>query len=84
MQRDLVLRARSGDHDAFTELAAEAFDRLHRTARLILRSDDRAADAVQEALTAAWLHIRAIRDPDRFDAWLHRLLVHACYARGAS
>src|SRR5712691_462151 len=79
MQRDLVLRARSGDHDAFTALAAGAFDRLHRTARLILRSDDLAADAVQEALLAAWLHIRAVRDPDRFDAWLHRLLVHACY-----
>ena len=79
MQRDLVLRARDGDHDAFTALAAGAFDRLHRTARLILRSDDRAADAVQESLTAAWLHIRAVRDPDRFDAWLHRLLVRACY-----
>ena len=79
MQRDLVLRARDGDHDAFTALAAGALDRLHRTARLILRSDDRAADAVQESLLAAWLHIRAVRDPDRFDAWLHRLLVHACY-----
>ena len=79
MQRDLVLRARDGDHDAFTALAAGALDRLHRTARLILRRDDRAADAVQEALLAAWLHIRAVRDPDRFDAWLQRLLVHACY-----
>ena len=79
MQRDLVLRARDGDHDAFTSLAADAFDRLHRTARLILRSDDLASDAVQEALMSAWLHIRAVRDPDRFDAWLHRLLVHACY-----
>jgi RNA polymerase sigma-70 factor (ECF subfamily) len=78
-QRDLVCRARDGDHEAFTALATAAFDRLHRTARLILRSDDRAADAVQEALVAAWLHVRAIRDPDRFDAWLHRLLVHACY-----
>src|SRR5258706_11421975 len=79
MQRDLVIRARDGDRDAFSDLAAGAFDRLHRTARLILRSDDTAADAVQESLTAAWLHIRAVRDPDRFDAWLHRLLVHACY-----
>ena len=79
MQRDLVLRARNGDHDAFTALAAGAFEGLHRTARLILRSDDRAADAVQESLLAAWLHIRAVRDPDRFDAWLHRLLVRACY-----
>ncbi len=78
MQRDLVIRARSGDHDAFSTLAAGAVDRLHRTAWLILRSDD-AADAVQESLLAAWLHIAAVRDPDRFDAWLNRLLVHACY-----
>jgi RNA polymerase sigma-70 factor (ECF subfamily) len=79
MQRELVLRAKSGDHDAFTALATAAFDRLHRTAWLILRNDDRASDAVQEAVLAAWLHIRAVRDPDRFDAWLHRLLVRACY-----
>jgi RNA polymerase sigma-70 factor (ECF subfamily) len=79
MQRDLVMRARNGDHDAFAALAEGAFQGLYRTARLILRSDDRAADAVQEALTSAWLHIRAVREPDRFDAWLHRLLVHACY-----
>jgi RNA polymerase sigma-70 factor (ECF subfamily) len=79
MQRDLVIRAGNGDRDAFAALARAAFDRLHRTARLILRDDDRAADAVQEALIAAWVHVRAVRDPDRFDAWLHRLLVHACY-----
>jgi RNA polymerase sigma-70 factor (ECF subfamily) len=79
VQRDLILRARSGDQDAFTRLAAEAYDRLHRTARLILRNDDVAADAVQEALVSAWLHIRAVRDPDRFDAWLYRLVVRACY-----
>src|SRR5213593_2222302 len=79
MQRDLVLRAKSGDHDAFAELAAAAVDRLHRTAWLILRSEADAADAVQESLLAAWLHIAAVRDPDRFDAWLHRLLVHSCY-----
>jgi RNA polymerase sigma factor (sigma-70 family) len=79
MQRDLVIRARSGDHDAFSILAAGAVDRLHRTAWLILRSEADAADAVQESLLAAWLHIAAVRDPDRFDAWLNRLLVHACY-----
>src|SRR5512139_262737 len=79
MDRDLVVRATSGDHGAFTALVTAVHDRLFRTARLILRSDDRAADAVQDALTAAWLHIRAVRDPDRFEAWLYRLLVHACY-----
>jgi RNA polymerase sigma factor (sigma-70 family) len=81
MQRDLVIRARSGDHDAFSTLAAGAVDRLHRTAWLILRSDADAADAVQEALLQAWLHIAAVRDPDRFDAWLTRLLVNVCIAQ---
>jgi RNA polymerase sigma-70 factor (ECF subfamily) len=79
MQQDLVIRAREGDADAFATLAEGAFGRLYRTAWLILRSHDSAADAVQEALTSAWVHIRAVRDPDRFDAWLQRLLVNACY-----
>ncbi len=79
MQRDLVVRASTGDHDAFASLATDAYGRLHRTARLILRSEDLASDAVQEALTSAWLHIRSVRDPDRFDAWLNRLIVRACY-----
>ena len=79
MQSDLVDRAVRGDREAFSQLAASSFDRLYRTARMILRDDDRAADAVQEALLSAWLHIRAVRDHDRFEAWLHRLLVRACY-----
>jgi RNA polymerase sigma-70 factor, ECF subfamily len=79
MQRDLVITAGTGDHDAFAALARSASDRLYQTARLILRDDDAAADAVQDALVSAWLHIRAVRDPDRFDAWLNRLLVHSCY-----
>jgi len=79
MQRDLVLRAATGDHDAFASLATGAYGRLHRTAWLILRREDLASDAVQEALTSAWLHIRAVRDPDRFDAWVNRLVVRACY-----
>jgi RNA polymerase sigma-70 factor (ECF subfamily) len=79
MQRELVRRASTGDHDAFASLATDAYGRLHRTAQLILRREDLASDAVQEALTSAWLHIRAVRDPDRFDAWLNRLVVRACY-----
>ena len=75
MQRDLVVRAREGDHDAFSELAAGSIERLLRLARLIVRDPDRADDAVQDALVTAWLDIRGLRDPDRFDAWLNKVLV---------
>ena len=77
-QRGLVERAREGDHDAFAELARGAVTRLDRAARLILRDPELARDAVQEALIRAWRDLRGLRDPDRFDAWLHRLTVNAC------
>jgi len=79
MQVELVERARSGDHDAFAVLAKESFGRLYGAAKLILRDQDRAQDAVQEALVLAWKHVRAIRDPQAWDAWLYRLTVRACY-----
>jgi RNA polymerase sigma-70 factor, ECF subfamily len=78
MSRDLVERARRGDHDAFAELAGAAISRLDATAWLMLRDHERAMDAVQNALLRAWRDLPALRDPDRFDAWLHRLLVNAC------
>ena len=79
MQRDLVERAMAGDRDAFTELGRGQIDRLYAIARLILRDDDRAHDATQEALISAWRDLAGLRDPDAFDAWIRRLLVHACY-----
>jgi len=79
MQRDLVVRAQGGDLDAFSALTVGITDRLFAVARLILRHDEQAADAVQDALLQAWLDLRGLRDPNRFDAWVHRLLVRACY-----
>jgi RNA polymerase sigma factor (sigma-70 family) len=79
MPRDLVERAMAGDLEAFTELARLSTDRLYAIARLILRDTDRAKDATQEALIVAWRDLSGLRDPDRFDAWLRRLLVNACY-----
>jgi RNA polymerase sigma-70 factor (ECF subfamily) len=82
MRRDLVEAAREGDHEAFEVLATSAADRLYAVARLILRSADLAEDAVQEALVRAWQQLPSLRDPDRFDAWLHRLVVNACADQG--
>ncbi len=79
MTRDLVQRAMAHDHEAFSELVRLSIDRLYAVARLILSDADRAPDATQETLILAWRDISALRDPDRFDAWLRRLLVNACY-----
>jgi RNA polymerase sigma-70 factor (ECF subfamily) len=78
MDRVLVERAVAGDRGAFGELARASIGRLFAVAQLILRDADLAADATQDTLVAAWRDLSALREPDRFDAWLHRILVRTC------
>jgi RNA polymerase sigma-70 factor, ECF subfamily len=78
-QRGLVEQAQRGDHDAFAALAGAALARLDGAAHLILRDHELARDAVQEAMVRAWRDLPTLRDVERFDAWLHRLLVNACF-----
>jgi RNA polymerase sigma-70 factor, ECF subfamily len=79
MDADLVRRAQRGDREAFDMLAADAYHRLFILAHRILRDVELAKDAVQECLVAAWKGLRALRDLDRWDAWIQRLLINACY-----
>ena len=80
MDRDLVEAARHGDREAYADLIRVRGDRLFAIAQRILRDVDRTEDAVQDALVIAWRDLPSLRDPDRFDAWLRRLLVRSCIA----
>ena len=74
---ELVRQARQGDRDVFDILLTDVVDHLYRIARLVLRDFDRAEDAVQEALVRCWRDLPSLREPDRFDAWLNRILMRA-------
>jgi len=78
MDHDLVRAAQRGDQAAFIDLIRPRSDRLFAIALQILRDIDRAEDALQDALVIAWRDLRGLRDPDRLDAWLRRLLVNIC------
>ncbi len=80
MERDLVERARKGDRDAFASLVHQVSDALFAVAHRILRDSSLAEDALQVALITAWRELPHLREVDRFEAWVHRILVHACYA----
>lgn len=82
LRRDFVERARRGDQAAFSALITPEIDRLHGLASLILRDTTRAEDAAQDALLKAWRDLPRLRDADRFDAWLRRLLINACHDIG--
>lgn len=80
MHGALVDRAKRGDGEAFDALARTVGDRCMAIAYRILRDADLADDAVQAALITAWRELRTLRDPDRFEPWLHRILANECYA----
>src|SRR3954452_15089261 len=78
VDRGTIEQAMAGDHDAFARIAGGAIRSMYATARLIIREEAAAEDATQEALVNARRYLPSLRDPDRFDAWLYRLLVNAC------
>lgn len=79
MRTALVQRARDGDEDAFRQLVDLDGDRCFAIAYRILRDFDRAKDAVQQTYLLAWRELPRLREPERFEVWLYRLLVNACY-----
>jgi RNA polymerase sigma-70 factor (ECF subfamily) len=79
VDRDLVEQARQGDREAFAVLVHQVSDSLYAVAHRILRDTGLAEDALQNALVLAWRRLPRLRDPEKFDAWIHRILVHACY-----
>ena len=79
MRRSMIERARGGDADAFDELVTLDADRCLGIAFRITRDLRLAEDAVQEALVLVWRDLPKLRDVERYEMWLHRLVVNACY-----
>ncbi len=77
-EQTLVARARQGDREAFGRLIETRADRVLRTARAILGNEPEARDAAQNALISAWVNLPRLRDVDRFDAWINRILRNEC------
>jgi RNA polymerase sigma-70 factor (ECF subfamily) len=74
---DLVERAQRGDREAFDIVMLESIDRLYAIARMTAQDADVAEDAVQEALLKCWRDLPTLRALDRFEPWLHRLLMNS-------
>ena len=67
------------DDRQFTQLALGCQRKLYRVALSMLRCDADAADAIQEAVFKGWIYRSTLRDGERFEAWLTRILVNECH-----
>jgi RNA polymerase sigma-70 factor (ECF subfamily) len=77
VEAELVARARSGDEHAFAELAGQHRARLWSICLRITGNEYDAEDALQEALTAAWLNLAGFRSDARFGTWAYRIASNA-------
>jgi len=75
---ELVQRAQAGDEAAFDQLVGQLLDRVYAVAYRILGNRLQAEDATQQTLVTAWKRLPTLRDPARFEGWVHRILVNEC------
>ena len=74
--RDLVLKARQGDVDAYAELVRRYSGIAFRTAYLITRDAAEAEDAAQEAFVKAYYALDRFRIEAPLRPWLLRIVAN--------
>jgi RNA polymerase sigma-70 factor (ECF subfamily) len=77
----LVARLQAGDEDAFAACVRTYCNPMLAVARRILRNEEDASDAVQDAFLAAFKQIGQFKGHSRLGTWLHRIVVNAALAR---
>jgi RNA polymerase sigma-70 factor (ECF subfamily) len=75
---ELVQRVRQGDLDAYGLLMTRYRLRFGRYAYHLLGDESDAEEALQDAFTLAYRALDRCRQPERFAAWLFRILVNRC------
>jgi RNA polymerase sigma-70 factor (ECF subfamily) len=76
--QDAVARAREGDQEAFRVLVERYQGRIHRLAQRVLRDEEQARDAVQDAFLKAYTHLGRFEGRSSFYTWLYRLSMNLC------
>ncbi len=79
----LLMRARQGDRDAFARLAATHRAALHRAAWWVLRDEEEALDATQDALVRAFRFLGRFDGRSSFATWARRIAVNVALDRRA-
>jgi RNA polymerase sigma-70 factor (ECF subfamily) len=78
---DLIARLRSGDAAAYAEWVRRESPRLLAVTKRLLRDEDEAQDAVQEAFVSAWRALPNCDGNAKLSTWLHRIGVNAALMR---
>jgi len=73
-----LARSREGDVESFEKLIERYQKTAYNVALRMMRNEEDAKDATQEALIKAFRSIRSFRGESGFSTWLYRILVNTC------
>ncbi len=74
----LAARLQRGESSAYEELVRTQGSRLLRVARRMMRNEEDARDAVQDAFIAAFKSVGKFNEQSSLATWLHRIVINAC------
>ncbi len=77
-EHELVKDLRAGDESACTLFVLQNTPRMLAVARRLLRDEQDASDAVQDAFLSAFRSIHEFAGGAKLSTWLHRIVVNAC------
>lgn len=76
---DIIIRAVSGEPEAFVTVMHSFLQKMYKSARLLLKNEEDVADAIQETILTAWEKIGTLQYPQYFQTWVMKILVNKCY-----
>ena len=75
---ELVLKAKKGDKEAFTNLILEIRNDLYKIAKSRLSIEEDIQDVIQEKMIEAYRNIKQLKDPSKFKPWISKILINNC------
>ncbi len=78
---EIVRRAQAGDHDAFRMLVERYQGRAYGLALRVLRDEEQAKDAVQDAFLKVYRSLDRFEGRAGFYTWLYRIVMNQCLDR---
>lgn len=76
--KDLVLKAKKGNREAFLKLLDARIGILYKIAYTYFKNKDEASDAVQDSILIAYKNIRNLKENGKFNSWITTILVNRC------
>lgn len=75
---NLIIEAKKGNEDAFTQLFLILKEELYRIAKVKLNNDYDINDAIQETMINAYKNIKKLKDNEKFKQWIFKILINEC------